>query len=991
MAENTNPEKPAPEPGGEPEGNGGPERQPAAEPAALPRAIVGVGASAGGIEALEAFFTHLPADTGLAFVVILHQDPRQKGLLPEILVRYTSMPVVEVSDGTRAEPDTVYVKPARADLAILQGVLTLLEPGPVKGLHLPIDTFFRHLAEDQDGKAIGIVLSGTGSDGTLGIRALKERAGMAMAQDPASASFRGMPDNAIATSLVDYVAPPAELPDLLVTYVQSLEQVPAVREIPDRATEDGLAKIFVLVRSRTGQDFSQYKRSTIQRRIGRRMSLHQLTLLEDYVRFLQENPAEIEVLARELLIGVTRFFRDPEAWENLKDALSSRIGRIPEGGTLRAWVVGCSTGEEAYTLAMVIRETLDALERSREIRYQVFGTDVDGEAIETARHGVYPANIAVDVSPERLDRFFAREDDKYHVISEIREAVVFAPHNIISDPPFTHLDVLSCRNLLIYLTPDLQKRLIPLFHYALEPGGILFLGAAESIGEYTDLFKAVENRWKVFWRREETPAYALHPELPLRIAASERGGGRAPAKREVSAPAPAQKWLLERFVPPSVLVNEKGDIIYFQGRTRSYLEPPTGKALMNVFTMAREGLSYPLASALTAAVREKREVTRDDVCLRTGDTSHRIRLTVQPVPGADEKEPLYLISFEDRPEPVELPAPETAGGDRCAALEQELVHSRQQIQNLAEETQASQEELRSANEELQSMNEELTSSKEELQSLNEELLTVNAENQTKIEDLAHSSDDMRNALRSAEVPLLFLDNELRVRRFTEPIRSIISLQSSDIGRPVTDLKVNLKDERFQADVREVLDTLQMQGKQVQTADGRWYAMRILPYRTRENRIEGVVVAFSDITQLKELEASLRYARTYTENIVATVREPLVVLDPALRVVTANRSFYTTFQVNPGETEGKLLYTLGNNQWDIPKLRRLLEEILPRQTAFEGYEVEADFPGIGHRVMRLNARQVRSDAGPALILLAIEDVSGQPGAGGGEVSMQPRPD
>ncbi|MDI6876031.1 MAG: CheR family methyltransferase [Methanomicrobiales archaeon] len=985
-----------PEPAGEPERDADRWEQPAAESPALPRAIVGIGASAGGLEALEQFFRHTPTDTGLAFVVILHQDPRQKGLLPEILERFTSLPVVEASDGTRVEPDTVYIKPSHADLAILQGVLTLLEPLQVKGLHLPIDTFFRHLAEDQDGKAIGIVLSGTGSDGTLGIRALKERTGMAMAQDPATAQFTGMPQSAIATGLVDYVAPPAELPKLLIPYIQSLEQISAVREVPDKATEDGLAKIFVLLRSRTGQDFSQYKRSTIQRRIGRRMSLHQLTRLEDYIRFLQENPPEIEVLAKELLIGVTRFFRDPEAWENLKDVLSGLIRRAPEGSTLRVWVAGCSSGEEAYTMAIAIREVLDALDRSREIRFQIFGTDVDGEAIETARHGVYPANIAVDVSPERLDRFFVKEDERYRVTQEIRETVIFAPHNVISDPPFTHLDVLSCRNLLIYLTPSLQKKLIPLFHYALEPGGILFLGTAESIGSYGDLFKTVESRWKIFQRREETPAYAAHPELPLQITAPERHAGRVLAKREVSAPAPAQKWLLERFVPPSVIVNERGDILYFQGKTRKYLEPPTGRAILNVFTMAREGLSYPLAASLTAAVREKKEIARDDVSVRINGTFQRIRLTVQPIPETDEKEQLYLVSFEDRPETIELPARETAGeGEeacgRCAALEQELVHARQQLQNFAEEMQASQEELRSANEELQSMNEELTSSKEELQSLNEELLTVNAEHQKKIEELSRSSDDMRNALRSAEIPLLFLNNELRVRRFTEPIRSIINLQPSDIGRPVTDLKVNIRNERFQADVREVLDTLQMRAKQVQTGDGRWYTMRILPYRTGENRIEGVIVAFSDITPLKELESSLQYFRTYAENVVATVCEPLLVLDRDLRVVAANRSFYTTFRVKPEETVGKLLYTLGNNQWDIPELRELLEEILPKQTEFEGYEVEHDFPGIGHRVMRLNARKVQSDAGPSLILLAMEVVSGRSGAEGGHAGVQERSD
>ncbi|HZD42479.1 MAG TPA: chemotaxis protein CheB, partial [Methanomicrobiales archaeon] len=472
-----------------------------------PRAIVGIGASAGGLEALEAFLTHLPPDTGMAFAVIQHQDPRQKGMLPGILARQTPLPVVEVSDGTRAEPNTVYVKPSNADLSIQNGVFTLIEPVLVKGLHLPIDTFFRHLAEDQGGRAVGIVLSGTGSDGTLGIRAIKERTGMVMAQDSSSASFGGMPQSAIATDLVDYIAPPSDLPALLIQYFEHLEQMPAVHELPGRTLEDGLAQIFVQIRFRTGQDFSQYKLSTIQRRVERRMSVRQLTRLEDYVRYLQENPAETDILAKELLIGVTQFFRDPEAWEHLKEPLTARIQRTAAGSMLRAWVVGCSTGEEAYTLAMVLRETLDAQGRSGEIRFQIFATDIDEDAIEVARHGVYPPNIAVDVSPERLDRFFIKEEAHYRIRQEIRESVVFARHNVIADPPFTHLDILSCRNLLIYFTPDLQKKLIPLFHYALEPGGILFLGTAESVGTYSDLFSTVEDHWKIFQRRAETPGY----------------------------------------------------------------------------------------------------------------------------------------------------------------------------------------------------------------------------------------------------------------------------------------------------------------------------------------------------------------------------------------------------------------------------------------------------------------------------------------------------
>jgi two-component system CheB/CheR fusion protein len=958
-----------------------------------PRAIVGIGASAGGLEALEQFFSHLPNKTGIAFVVVTHQDPHREGLLAELVQRFTPMPVVVIQDRMQVREDTVYVIPPNADLSILHGTLTLMEPVLTKGLRLPIDLFFRYLADDQDGKAIGIILSGMGSDGTLGVRALKERTGIVMVQDPNSTKFNSMSESAIATGLVDYIAPAEMLPKLLMEYVEHISHLPPDQFVPSAALENSLSQIFILVRTRTGRDYSLYKSTTIRRRIARRMSMRLITQIEDYVRYLRENPQELDILAHELLIGVTRFFRDPEAWDALQEDVLPALFESKKGeSVLRVWVVGCSTGEEAYSMAIVLKEMLESQQRSKDVRIQIFATDLDQEAIETARIGRYPSNIAMDVSSERLDHFFSQEDNHYRIRQEIREMVIFAPQNVISDPPFTHMDILSCRNLLIYLSPELQKKLIPLFYLALDPGGILFLGTAETIGGYTDLFSAVDSKRKIFKRKDAAPRAAVQLDLPaaFRLPAGGAAEERAPpaSARGVSMADITQKNLLEEYAPPAVLVRANGDVAYIHGRTGKYLEPSPGKVTTNINAMAREGLQYPLTTALRAAVKEKHEVTVEDIRVRTNGGHQRIRLTVRPVPRPKDAEDLFLVVFEDNPEVTPRPVPEKEGveeeisrGPACEELKRELTFTQAQLKNTIEEMQSSQEEMKSMNEELQSTNEELQSTneemitgKEELQSLNEELLTVNTELQKKIDALSQSTDDMQNVIRSTEIPMLFLDNQLRVRKFTESMSKIVSLMGSDIGRPIVDLSINLKDQHLVEHVKEVLETLQQVKKPVQTLEGEWFEMRILPYRTAENRIAGVVITFMDITETKRLEIYLRDARAYAENIIATIREPLIVLDAELRVVTANRSFYRTFQVTQDEVEGRLIYTIGNHQWDVSELRQLLEGILPKNSEFDNYRVEQDFPQLGHRIMLLNARRILSDAGPDLILLAIEDIT-----------------
>lgn len=975
-----------------------------------PLAIVAIGSSAGGLEALELFFNHMPVETGMAFVVIQHQDPEQTSLLPEILQRYTEMPVMTIEEGVIALPNTVYIKPPDYDLSILQGSFTLLRPSPKeKGAKMSIDIFFRHLAEDQDGKAVGIILSGMGSDGTLGIRALKEHAGMAMVQEPSSAKFQDMPQNAIATGLVDYVAMPEDLPEQLNSYVNTSSKIsqeqanPSLIQMtrPKRpkehvpqaspAVKGALARIFVLVRSRTNQDFSLYKRSTIMRRIERRMSLHQLTRMDDYVRFLQENPSEIEILSKEMLIGVTQFFRDPEAWASLKkDVLPRIIQSKPENSTLRVWVVGCSTGEEAYTLAIVLQECLDELGKSGELRFQIFATDTDSDAIDVARAGKYPSNIGMDVTPERLERFFIKRDETYLIGQKLRDRVTFAQHNVIRDPPFAHLDILSCRNLLIYLSPELQKKLIQLFHYALDPDGILILGTSESISGYSDLFSALDGKYKIFRKRESPSSQHAGLGEPLTVFSA------APSEARVKPPAAAKEpsitevvheQLIEHFAPPAIVTTEGGDMVYIQGQAGKYLYPSPGKANLNVLAMARESLRHPILSALRTAAREKREISREETVRTNGDLQ-RVRLIVLPIPKHPGRVDLFLVAFQDIPEPQQAPPAKTDGEAaafepdvRIAELEKELTDTRLELQRNAEEKQSAQEELtsineelQSTNEELQSTNEELTTSKEELQSMNEEILTVNSELQAKIAMLSQNQDDMRNLLQSTRIPMIFLDNDLKVRRFTEDIGQIVHLIESDIGRPITDLKMEIIEESLPRDVENVLDTLQVIEKQVKTTDGKWFQMVARPYRTSENQIAGVVVTFSDITAIKKLEQAMQYARGFAENIIATTIEPLIVVDANQRVVSANQSFYRTFHVAPKETEGQLLYDLGNRQWDIPDLRRLLEDILKKNTEFEGYQIEHDFPDIGHRKMLLNARRIKSDERQELILLAIEDIT-----------------
>jgi two-component system CheB/CheR fusion protein len=860
----------------------------AAEPGLGHFPIVGIGASAGGLAAFEAFFTGMPtdSDSGMAFVLVQHLAPDHKSMLADLVKRYTRMQVFEVEDGMAVEPNCAYIIPPNRDMAFLDGTLQLLEPAAPRGLRLPIDFFFRSLAQDQHERAICIVLSGTGSDGTLGLRAVKGEGGMVMAQNPESTEHDGMPRSAIATGLVDFVLPPAEMPAQLIAYVtHAFGKPPRPASPTPPKNEVALKKIFVLLRAQTGHDFSQYKQNTVNRRVERRMAVHQIAQLGDYIRYLQQNPAEVEALFRDLLIGVTSFFRDGEAFAALQEQVIPRlfVGKV-SGASIRVWVPGCSTGEEAYSLAMLLQEQMEALKQS--FKLQLFATDLDRQAIERARAGVYPASIAADVSPERLTRFFSQGPDggAYRVQKALRDILVFSEHDVIKDPPFSKLDLISCRNLLIYMGGDLQKKLIPLFHYALNPGGALFLGTSETVGEFADLFAPLDRKAKLYQRKGDGSGarrltVGMHVPRELEVGAVSRPHERFPGESKLPLRELTERVLLQQYAPVGALVNPSGDILYLHGRTGLYLEPAPGEACMNILKMARDGLRRDLTTALHKAVASQQPVRHLGLRVKTNGDFTRVDLVVQPVEAgsAAAAEPtLLLVTFAEAAEQTpEISAAAEATQDagqvttdsdaRIAALKKELHAKEEFLQTTNEELETTNEELKSSNEEMQSINEELQStneeletSKEELQSVNEELATVNAELQAKVVDLSRANNDMNNLLAGTGIGTVFVDHQLRIQRFTPAVTQVINLILTDVGRPVGHIVSNLADyDRLVEDVRTVLETLVPIEVEVRTNSGAWYLLRIRPYRTQENVIEGAVITFTEMTELKAAQAVLR--------------------------------------------------------------------------------------------------------------------------------------
>lgn len=830
--------------------------------------VIGIGASAGGLEAIEQFLSHVPLNCGAAFVVIQHLDPTHKGILPELLRRITSMKVAEAADGTQIKPNFVYVIPSNKNLSILQGKLYLLEPSAPRGLRLPIDFFFKSLAKEQPGRAIGLILSGMGSDGTLGSRSIKENGGFVGTQTPESAKFDAMARSAIDAGLADFVATPEDLWEQIANRInngQPNHHVDPLRYAPVN-TQSALEEVVLLLREHTGNDFLLYKKSTIYRRIERRMALHQIDSIAKYASYLRKNPQELNLLFKELLIGVTHFFRDTTVWETLKiDAIPALLAEYPMGKELRAWVPACSTGEEAYSLAILFKEVLENSRLQQRFKLQIFATDLDQDAIEQARRGFYPSTIAADVTPDRLARFFFAEDNGYRINKEIREMVVFATQNIIMDPPFTKLDLLSCRNLLIYFGPELQKKLIPLFHYALVKHGILLLGNAETINHFTALFATIDSPSRLYRRLEQPPSSA-DIDFPTKYfsMASMTQPEPLTTKSPVNLQGLVDRLLLQYYAPAAVLVNKDGDILYINGRTGKYLEPAAGKANWNIYAMARDGLRHELVSAMNKAQQQAEAVILTGLTIGTNGGAQTLNLTVQSIQEPEPLRGMLIVVFTDIKTPATRRRSRKPADAEQQVLLTELQQAKEELQVMREEKQTSQEELKSANEELQSTNEELqstneelTTSKEEMQSLNEELQTVNAELHAKVNDLSSVNNDMNNLLNSMEIATVFLDNSLNIRRFTSHATRLFKLIGTDVGRPLSDIASHLDYPQLHQDAQDVLRTLVFVEKQIKTHDKHWYKVRIMPYRTQDNVIDGVVITLIDITETKQLEDQLR--------------------------------------------------------------------------------------------------------------------------------------
>ncbi len=961
--------------------------------------IVGIASSAGGLEAFMELLKHLLPDTGMAFVLIQHLDPNHKSLLSQILARKTQMPVSEVLDGVTVEQNSVYIIPPNTKMMLSGGVLQLTPREKVQGKYMPADAFFTSLAADRGRKAIAVVLSGGDGDGSQGIKAIKAAGGVTFAQCEDTAKFDSMPNTAVATGNVDFVLPPQKIAEELANLsrnplLSDLLPLIKVEKLPQQG--DALATIFVLLRSATGIDFSHYKPNTLERRIQRRMLLYKLERLEDYAQYLQENPGEVKALSEEILIHVTHFFRDAEAFQLLPERVFPTIMRSNSAMPIRIWVAGCSTGEEVYSIVISLLEFLS--DKVTQPPIQIFATDISDRAIDKARSGIYSENQMVDVSPERRRRFFNPiEGGGYQINKAVRELCVFARQDLGSDPPFSNIDLISCRNVLIYLDETLQKRILPIFHYSLNPTGFLLLGTSESISNYADLFTIVDRKYKIYAKKLTASRRIfsfVSSNYPIAKLDEPKPRNENPSPKS-DLERKTDQLILNRYAPVGVVIDNLMDVVQFRGEINLYLKFAPGKASLNLFKIVHSSLLVELRATIYQAQRQKILVRKEGLLLEFGEISRIINLEVIPFEPVSGSEPYFLVLFEEAPPRVSNlstlnPESQDQGDveDEIVRLKQELAAANQERAATQEYLQAlileqeqinqdlkiANEEILSSNEELQSTNEELETAKEEIQATNEELNTTNEELRSRNQELHQVNNDLTNLLASINIPILMLTSDSRIRRFTPMAQRLFNFIPADAGRPLSDIRTNLNIPNLELLILEVLDTLSIKELEVQTQGGHWYNLRIRPYRTTENHIDGVVLVLIDIDSLKRSAATLEQARNYAEGIVETVQMPLIVLDSDLRVNKANSSFYETFQVSPEKTTQSLIFELGNGQWNLPGLRSLLEDILANDTNIQNLEVEQSFERLGQKTMLLNAWKIIQQGDAQMILLAIEDIT-----------------
>ncbi|QPH41268.1 CheR family methyltransferase [Pedobacter endophyticus] len=941
--------------------------------------IIGLGGASGSVVAFEQFFKHMPTDAGMAFIIVIHQDPKEQGNYLEVLKSFTSMPVQFAEDGAKVIPNHVYLAPMHFDIGLHDGYLLLFKAAQNDNTRMCIDHFFQSLAEDQWNMAVGILFSGLGADGETGLRMIKEKLGMTMVQDPEDATYASMPMAAITTHQSDYILLPEEMPGKLIKYLSHPVLGVSIEDIDANKTNKvHIQKIIMILRSHTGHDFSLYKKNTISRRIERRIAFHQLPDYEHYVNYLRENPAEVDILFNELLIGVTKFFRDKPAFETLTEHMYPLLGSKNPEEPIRIWIAGCSTGEEAYTVAIIITEYLDALQLKRKPKAQIFATDLDANAIEVARTGFYFSNIASELSPERLERFFERKNNGYTVKKEIREMIVFAQHNLIKDAPFTRLDLLCCRNVMIYLTTELQKKLIPIFHYSLNVNGLLFLGPAESVSGFQEFFNNVDSKWKLFERKEGASSMGKLLDFPFHIANQDKlvkSDMSSKSRKQSPIVEHFNKILLDNHTPPSLLLNDKGEIIDINGATQRFIHLHPGEAVMNIHRMIREELKYALGNALHQASTKKIKVEINDVKIKENDKLFVVNVTVDYI-HEPALQGMLLVTFFERPAKKMQRRSKQSGANEGVVeeLEKELTYTKQQLHTTIEQMETSLEELKSTNEELQSTNEELQSTneealttKEEMQSLNEELMTINLQYQTKAEELTQLNNDMKNLLDNIEIGTIFLDNHLNILRFTPQVTKLFNVIASDIGRSITHIVSNFEYPAIEQTIKEVIITLNGRELEVKTKKNEWYNLRIMPYRTMDNFISGAVLTFTKITPLKSISAQVRGLLKYTQSIIEQFDEATLILASDKKVLAANRKFTKLFQLVDSEIREHSFLEIVNNKW---KMKVLAEKLSAPVPIIEHFYEQHHFNGIGMLNLDISIQRIAED-GHKLNLLVLK--------------------